>query len=146
MTLTSFSRLHQHFECQSLTNKKRLSAPYLLNQMMDSGQTFMYCIIGIIKELIRFWWPWPNFQGHNTIKTVKMSCVCNPEPSGGFWPNLHRNTNGTWERSDKILVTLTSFSRSHQHFECQSFTKNTFLQPISWTKWWILAKLYVLYN
>ena len=42
------------------------------------------------KELIRFWWPCPNFQGHHTIKTVKMSLVCtlSPEPIGGFWPNL----------------------------------------------------------
>ena len=26
-------------------------------------------------DLIRFWWPWPNFQGHHTIKTVKISLV-----------------------------------------------------------------------
>ena len=30
------TRSHQHFECKILT-KKRLSAPYLLNLMMDSG-------------------------------------------------------------------------------------------------------------
>ena len=35
-------RSHQHFECQILT-KNSLSAPYLLNQMMDSGQTL--CIV-----------------------------------------------------------------------------------------------------
>ena len=34
--------LVQHFECQIVT-KKSLSAPYLLNQMMDSGQTL--CIV-----------------------------------------------------------------------------------------------------
>ena len=58
MTLTSFSRSHQH-----LFDPKKI-------------------------DLNRLWWPWPNFQGHQTIKTVKMSIVCtlSPEPSGGFWP------------------------------------------------------------
>ena len=80
--------------------KKSLSAPYLLNQMMDSGQ--IYVSLGYLKELIRFWWPWPNFQGHHTIKAVKMSLVCtlSPEPIGGFLPNFHRNTIGTCERND----------------------------------------------
>ena len=69
MNLTSFSRSYQHSECQILT-KNNLSAPYLLNQIMDSGQT---CIVslGQLKHLFRFWWPWPNFQGNHTIKTVK---------------------------------------------------------------------------
>ena len=53
--------------------------------MTDSGQI----VTGWVKDLIRFWWPWPNFQGHHTIKTVKMSLVwaLSPEPNGGFWPN-----------------------------------------------------------
>ena len=49
MTLTSFSSSDQNFERQILT-KKSLSAPYILNQMMDSGQT-LYCIIGIIETI-----------------------------------------------------------------------------------------------
>ena len=130
MTLASFSRSHQHFECQILT-KNSLSAPYFLKQMMDSGQTL--CIVSLeqLKDLIRFWWPWPNFQGHHTIKTVKMSLVCtlSPEPIDGFCPNLHRNTIGKLERSDQILVTLTSFSRSHQHLEWQILTKNSLSAP-----------------
>ena len=83
--------------------KKSLSAPYILNQMVDSGQTLCIVSLGLLKELIRYWWPWPNFyKGHHTIKTVKLSIVCTlfPEPIDGFWPNLHRNTNGTWERND----------------------------------------------
>ena len=35
-------KLHHHFECQILTQNS-FSAPYLLNQMMDSGQTL--CIV-----------------------------------------------------------------------------------------------------
>ena len=40
VTLISFSRSHQHFEWQIWT-KNSLSAPYLLNQMMDSGQVYV---------------------------------------------------------------------------------------------------------
>ena len=85
-----------------ILTQKSLSAPYLLNQMTDSGQTSNIVTFGWFKDLIRFWWPWPNFQGHHTIKIVKMSLVCtlSPEPISGFWPNLHRNTIGTWERND----------------------------------------------
>ena len=36
---------HQHFECQILT-KKCLSAPYLLHQMMDPGQTLCIVTLG----------------------------------------------------------------------------------------------------
>ena len=101
--LDLITRSHQHFE---ILTKKCLSAPYLLNQMTDSGQTSYIVTFGWIKDLVRFWWPWRNFQGHHTIKTVTVSLVCtlSPEPMGGFWPNLHRNTTGTWERSYLILV------------------------------------------
>ena len=85
-----------------LLTKKSLCAPYLLNQMTDSGQTSDIVMVGWFKDLIRFWWPWLNFQGHYTVKTVKMSlfCTLSPELMGGFWPNMHRNTIGTWERND----------------------------------------------
>ena len=113
-------------------DQKSLSAPYLLNQMTDSGQTSYIVTLGWLKDLVGFWWSWPNFQGHHTIKTVKMSLVCTlpPERISGFWPNLHRNTIETWGRNDKILVTLTS---------CQILPKKkACLHPTSWTKWWIL--------
>ena len=37
-----------------------------------------------------FYWDGPNFQGHHTIKTVKMSFICSlsPEPMGGILPNF----------------------------------------------------------
>ena len=56
--------------------------------------------LGQLKDLMRFWWPWPNFQGHLTMKTVKVSLVYTllPEPINGFWLNLH--TIGTRKRSD----------------------------------------------
>ena len=82
-------------------DQKSLSAPCLLNQITGSGQTLHIVTLGWFKDLVRFWRLWPNFQGHHTIKTVKMSLVCtlSPEPNGGFWPNLHRNITGTWGRN-----------------------------------------------
>ena len=52
--------------------------------MMGCGQTLLYCIIGIIKRLIRFSRSLPNFEGHHAIKIVKMSVVCTPERIRGF--------------------------------------------------------------
>ena len=96
-----------HFQGHTSTLKfqiltKKRSATYLLNQMTNSGQTSCIVTLGWFKDFVRFWWAWPNFQGHHTIKTVKISLVCtpSPEPIGGFWPNLHRNTFGTWKRND----------------------------------------------
>ena len=63
----------------------------------------------------------------------------------GFWPNLHRCITGRGKNSEWIFVTLTSFSRSHRHFEIFKFwPKKACLHPISRTKWQILAKLHVL--
>ena len=83
-----------------ILTQKSLSAPYFLNQMTVLVKLHYTITLGWFKDLIRFWWPWPNF--HHTVKTVKMSLVCtlSPEPTSGFWPNLHRNTIGTWERND----------------------------------------------
>ena len=65
-------------------DQKCLSAPYLLNQMTESGQTSYIVTLGWFKELIKFWWPWPNFQGH-TIKTVKMSLFCTLISQTNWW-------------------------------------------------------------
>ena len=46
------------------------------------------------------------------------------EPVGGFSPNLHRLIVGSVERVNKILVTLTLFSRSHKGFEMPTFDQN----------------------
>ena len=70
-----------HFQSHTSTlnvkfDQKSLSASYLLNQMVDFGQILCIVSLGYLKDLIRFWWPWPNFQGHHIIKTVKMSLIC----------------------------------------------------------------------
>ena len=87
-----------HWNFQMLTQNLRLSAPYLLHQMTNSGQTSYIVTLRWFKDLIGFWWTWPNFQGHHTIKIVKMSLVCilSPEPIGGFWPNLHWDMGKKW--------------------------------------------------
>ena len=41
-----------------------LSASYLLKERIDFNQTCTSILLGHVKELIRFWWPWPHFQGH----------------------------------------------------------------------------------
>ena len=46
------------------------------------------------EEVIRFWWPWPHFQGHTS--TLKFSnfdqkmlfCTLSLEPNDRFWPNF----------------------------------------------------------
>ena len=35
-------------------------------------QSFMGIWLGHNKELIRFWWPWPDFHGHSGIKTENL--------------------------------------------------------------------------
>ena len=39
-------------------------ALYLLNQQIELYQTCTETPLGQEKEVIRFWWPWSNFQGH----------------------------------------------------------------------------------
>ena len=65
--------------------QKRLLCTLSLEPDDGFWPNFIYCNIGV-KDLIRFWWPWPNFQGHHTIKTVKMSLACtlSPEPNSDF--------------------------------------------------------------
>ena len=75
MTFISFSRSHRHFETQILTEKS-LCAHYILNQWLEFYQTSTDTSLGHRKEVIRFWWPWPHFQGHYIIKALKMSLVC----------------------------------------------------------------------
>ena len=71
-------------------------------------------------------------------------CTVSSKPMGRFSPNLHTHIIRREERSDKILVTLTSFSRSHQHFEKFSNFDQKKLVCTSWTKWQILAKPHIL--
>ena len=126
MTFFLFSRSHRHFETQILIEKS-LSAHYNLNQWLEFDQTSTDASLGHGKEVVRFWWPWPHFQGHYFIKTLKMSLMCtlSHESIDGIWPNYHRYFIGIGERSDQILVTLTSLSRSHWHFETQILMKKS---------------------
>ena len=58
--------------------QKSFSAPYLLNQMTYSSQTSYIITVGWFKDLIRFWWPWPYFQGNtNTLNVTfgKKACL-----------------------------------------------------------------------
>ena len=48
-----------------------LSARYLMNYRVDFNQIWMDITLGQDEELIRFWWPWPYFQGHSCAKYVK---------------------------------------------------------------------------
>ena len=61
---------------------------------MDFDQACTDTLLGGGKEVIRFWWPWPHFQGHtNTLKFSnfdqrKLPCTLSLEPNDGFWPNF----------------------------------------------------------
>ena len=77
-------------------DQKSLSAHYLLNQVTDSGQTSGIVMLGWFKHLFWFWWSWPNFQSHHTIKTLQISnfdpkkhvYTLSLEPNDRFWPNF----------------------------------------------------------
>ena len=56
--------------------EKSLCAHFILNQWLEFYLTSTDTSLGHGKEVVRFWWPWPHFQGHYIIKTVKMSLVC----------------------------------------------------------------------
>ena len=109
----------------------------LLNEWMDFDQTYTDTSLGWRKVLIRYWWPWPHFQGHKRALIVGKWLVCTLSLEGmnGFWPNLHSYIVGTWTKIDLILVTLTLFSRSHNVLECWE------MASISWKNSWILTKL-----
>ena len=56
----------------SLSVSAFISVHYLLNQSMDFDQTCIVTLLGDGEELIRFWRPWPYFQGHSgTLKCPK---------------------------------------------------------------------------
>ena len=55
---------------------KQLVCTLSLESNNEFRPNFIYCNVGMVKELSRFWWPWTNFQVHYTIKTVKMGIVC----------------------------------------------------------------------
>ena len=107
-----------------------ISMRYLLNQLMDLDQTCIDTLLGRREELNNFWWPWPYFHGDSgTLKCPKYGFrALSLELVDGFWPNLHRYIVGRRGRVDKILVTLTLFSRSHQHSEVSKIVLFAILQ------------------
>ena len=97
------------------------SVRYLLYQWMEFYQTCIDTLLGWGKGLIRFWWPWPYFQGyistskwqgHHSIMTANFSPfdTLSSEQVNGFWlkvskgakirnrynqvPHLTQDTNG----------------------------------------------------
>ena len=68
---------------------KSSCAHYLFNTGWKFDQTSTGTLSGWGKEVIRFWWPWPYFQGHYIINTQKVSLVCTQshESIDGLWPN-----------------------------------------------------------
>ena len=106
-------------------------------------------IIGTLgqgKEVIRFWWPWPYFQGQtSTLKfsifdRKKLVCTLSLEPNDRFWPNFmycSENTLGsfisplhhfewqkcTWTAKSKHISQQTIYINTHQQgteFSCAS--------------------------
>ena len=65
------------------------------------------------------------------------------KPVRGISPNLHRYIVGSTKRVDYILVTLTLFLRSHQHFEISSIG---FPLLSLETEQWILDKFYIFFH
>ena len=57
-------------------DRKELVCTLSLEPMVEFYQTSTDTLLGQGKEVIRFWWPRPYFQGHYIIKTLKMSFVC----------------------------------------------------------------------
>ena len=79
-----------------------LSAPYLMKEWIDIDQTYAAIILWHEKELIRFLWPWPHFQGHRRAQIVGiwLFCTLSPEWMDAFWPNLYSYIVETEMRTD----------------------------------------------
>ena len=84
--------------------EKVMSACYLLNQWPDLDQTGIDTSLGGPIEMIRFWWPWPNWS-YNSMK--KPLSAPPSELMARFRPNWHRYIIERTLRNDLNLVTLT---------------------------------------
>ena len=51
--------------------EKRMCAHYLFNLWLAFDRTSSDTLLGWGKEVIRFWLPWPNFQGHSSTLKLK---------------------------------------------------------------------------
>ena len=65
--------------------------PISWRNKMDFDHTCTSRLLENVKELIRFWWPRPHFQGHMMALMVGKWLVCTlaPEWVDGFLPNLY---------------------------------------------------------
>lgn len=94
-----------------------LSAKYLMNEWMDLKHISMAITLGQDEDLIRFWWPWPNFQGNRAQNSqiigqkCTLVCTLSLELMDGFGD------------LDSIFKVTT----------WPNFFKNKFLHSISWT-------------
>ena len=68
----------------------------------------------------------------------KLVCILYLEPIAGILPNWHTYIIRTRKRSDWILVTLTSFSRSLHYKDSKN---EPCVHSISWNNRWNLTKL-----
>ena len=59
MTLTLLSRSQYSKYCQIFIKKQLVC---ILNRWIDLGQACSVTALQQLKELVRFWWPWPHFQ------------------------------------------------------------------------------------
>ena len=65
---------HYVIKTPKMSIVKSLCSNYLFQQWLDFDQTGIYTSSGSGKEAIRFWWPWPYFQGHYKY-SISESCV-----------------------------------------------------------------------
>ena len=110
------------FWCESCWHRRQrwrrrgtsLFAQYLMNRWVDFNLICKDVTFGHNEELIRFWWPWPYFQGLKLpiLSQKVLVCTISHELVGRFQPDLYGYNIRTWWRADLVLVTLTYFSRS----------------------------------
>ena len=101
-------------------------------------QTCTDTVLGGRKEVIRFWWPLPHFQGHFQILTKKSL-------SASYLLNQMTDSGQT-----SYIVMLGWFKDllrfywpwpNFQVYHTIKTKNEPCLDSVSWTSWWILTKL-----
>ena len=95
------------------------------------------CLWGQNVEMIIFWWPWLNFQGHYPLKFYLMSKRL----------DFHQTCiDALFGRGKELTRFWWPWSCFHGHtstLQFQMLTKFVFPHAISWNKWWISIALYI---
>ena len=141
MTLIPFSRSHDGSDCWKMAFLHPISR---LKGWILTKLVHLYCW-DRDKELIRFWWPWPHFQGHMMAQIVGKwhSCTLSPEWMDGFWLNLYIYIVVTWKKNWLYFGDLDPVFKVTWGLR---LLKNVFFwHPFSWRNGWILTKLAQLY-